>query len=398
MKIYRRSFGRLFSALLMSGMLAGVLFAGCSDKDSSYTVYNNCHCNDEEESGCCNNNNNVHYQFSCATVAKAIDAGATHVGGFAYDDKGNVDDSFSLAKQEIDKMEKTENGDYLAELNLSDNVKHVELYFYYQNGEEKLATNCKYINVDFASTTKNNDTIIDSEASDASFTIKTYDSSGRETSNFAPGDKIFTKVFLTCKGGGSFFVPFSGSGTVGNNKNFSLVSSDKGVADPSSQTSDDYLLCDALADGTASLYVNNSDFTCLFSDHKINVKNAAPDYAAIYLAPKGYAVSDDSTKILDPNGCEVNAADLPQTQSIVAGASQTFVAIGAKVDGTDTTYTLFDNAADAVLNTDSQNINNDGFEVRVAAGATENDKASTSASYGKLTSNVIDINVEAPTH
>ena len=94
-------------------------------------------------------------------------------------------------------MDKADNGDYLAELIVNGASKHVDLYFYYENGDEKLATNGKYFSIDFASETKDHDIIIDCDANDVYITIKTYDNTGRETSNFAPGDKIFTKVFLT---------------------------------------------------------------------------------------------------------------------------------------------------------------------------------------------------------
>ena len=396
MKIYQRSFGKLSYLLLILSMLAAVLFAGCSDKDSSTTVYNNC-CGGSGHSG--SKRHKLYYQFAREVVAKAVNAGATHVGGFAYDDNYLVDSGFSITQEEISQMEKAENGDYLAELNVSSSVKHIDLYFYYKDGDDKLATNCKYLRVDFATTTKDKDIIIDSDENDAYFTIKTYDDQGRETSNFAPGDKIFTKVFLSCQGQGCFFAPLAISGSMGNDRTFavsSVISSDTGVANLSSQTDDDYLLFDALAVGTSNLYVRNFDFTCIFTEHKVNVKQAAPvDYTAIYLTPEGYTVSDDGTKILDPNRREVNVANLPDTQVIDAGGSHTFIAIGAKNDGDKTTYTILGDKADAVLKTDSQNINNDGFKVSVAMEATADDKASISASYNKLTSNIINITVEA---
>ena len=396
MKIYQRSFGKLSYLLLILSMLAAVLFAGCSDKDSSTTVYNNC-CGGCGHSG--SKRHKLYYQFAREVVAKAVNAGATHVGGFAYDDNYLVDSGFSITQEEISQMEKAENGDYLAELNVSSSVKHIDLYFYYKDGDDKLATNCKYLRVDFATTTKDKDIIIDSDENDAYFTIKTYDDQGRETSNFAPGDKIFTKVFLSCQGQGCFFAPLAISGSMGNDRTFavsSVISSDTGVANLSSQTDDDYLLFDALAVGTSNLYVRNFDFTCIFTEHKVNVKQAAPvDYTAIYLTPEGYTVSDDGTKILDPNRREVNVANLPDTQVIDAGGSHTFIAIGAKNDGDKTTYTILGDKADAVLKTDSQNINNDGFKVSVAMEATADDKASISASYNKLTSNIINITVKA---
>ncbi len=305
--IKQRSFGRLLSFLLtFSMLLAGALLAGCSDEHSTYNVHStsccncngNCNCNGGCNGNCnCNGNanandngngngnnndgqadgrNRIHYLIPPSVVVKAVDAGATLMGGFAYDDNGLIDSNFSLAEQEIGKMGKAENGNYLAELNVSDNVKHVELYFYYENGDDKLATGCKHINLDFSSTTNDNDTIVDSDANNASFTIKTYDSTGRETSNFAPGDKIFAKVFITCPDQDCSFESLTMPNAEGNDETFtvsSLVSSDADVAAPSSQESDEYLLCDALADGTASLYVNNFGFTCLFSKHEVNVKD-----------------------------------------------------------------------------------------------------------------------------
>ncbi|MCR5661618.1 MAG: hypothetical protein K6G50_05775 [bacterium] len=388
--IYRRSFIRLFALLFMFSMLCSLI--GCSRDDySCNTVYTtNCTCTSPKDK-----TYHIFYQFSQETVAKAVDAGAKYVDGFAYDDNGNIDSTFALKHQEIAKMDKADNGDYLAELIVNGASKHVDLYFYYENGDEKLATNGKYFSLDFASETKDHDIIIDCDANDVYITIKTYDNTGRETSNFAPGDKIFTKVFLTCQGENCFFAPIGGN----SDRTFSvseIISNDTEVADISSQKDDNYVLFDALANGTANLYVKNLDFTCLFSEHGINVGNDVPDYTAIYLAPEGYTVSEDGTKVLDPNGREVNVANLPDAQVIAAGGTHTFVAIGAKDDGTAAaTYELLGNEADAVLDTTSQNINNDGFKVIVAEEATADDQASISATYRELTSNVINITVEA---
>lgn len=391
---YQRYFSRLFTLLLMFSFLINLTGCGCSHKN-----YNNYYYNYNNSGGTDSKRHNIYYQFSRDTVAKAVDAGATHVGGFAYDDNGNIDSKFAVAKQDIDEMDKAEDGDYLAQLNISGNAKHVDLYFYYESDGEKLATNCKYFRVDFAATTLDDDIIIDCDDNDVYFTIKTFDSMGLETSNFAAGDKIFTKVLLTCQGEGCFFAPIDTSGSANGDKTFAvtaLISDDTDVAALSSEKDEEYLLFDALTAGTANLYVQNFDYTCIFTEHEVNVDNYTPDYTAVYIAPQGYTVSKDGSKILDPNGREVKAANLPKTQVLAAGASHTFVAIGAIDDGTAAaTYELLGKKADAVLKTESQNINNDGFKVSVAAGATADDKASISAKYGELTSNVINITVEA---
>ncbi len=393
MKINLRSYGKLSRLLLLLSMFATLLLVGCSDKDNTYNTWNN--------SCCCGGGGNnqrykLYYQFKQEIFAKDVDADAVYVSGFAYDSNGQLDSNFSLKEQEIAKMDKAKNGDYLAELNVSGNVKHVDLYFYYKDGEDKLATNCKYIPLDFDTTTRDHDIIIDCDANDVDFTIKTYDNTGRETCNFAPGDKIFAKVFLTCQDEGCFFAPIPVNGSERTFAITALISDDTSVVAPSDEMDDNYLVFDALKAGTAGLFVKNFDFTCIFTEHDVNVEKNTPDYTAIYLAPEGYTVSNDGTKILDPNGREVKAANLPDTQVIAAGGTHTFVAIGAIDDGTAAaTYTLLGNKADAVLDTDSQNINNDGFKVSVAEGATADDAAAISATYKELTSNVINITVEA---
>ncbi|MBQ7569116.1 hypothetical protein IJT17_10000, partial [bacterium] len=325
---------------------------------------------------------------------KAVEASATHVVGYAYDAKGQKDSKFAIEETEIAKMQKAENGDYLAKLNVSGYVRHIELYFYYKEGDEKFATNCKYIHTDFASRNRDGDIIIDCDADDVYFTIKTYDSLSQETNRFTSGDKVYAKVFVTWHGDDYFY-----DSVINEERTFSLggiISDATDVVDNSAQQSDEYRVLDALAQGTANLYVYNLGFTCLFSEHEVSVEPAAPDYTALYLAPNGYTVSRDGSKILDPDGTEADPANLPGEQEIVAGGEHTFVAIGAKQDDAGVTYELLGDTATAVLTTESANITNDGFKVSVAAGSTAADTASIQATMDELTSNAVSITVAAP--
>ncbi len=395
MRIQQQSVSKLASLMLALSLLLGIALTGCSDKD----IYYNCcgNGNGGGGEGDLSRRHKIYYEFSQETLAKAVEAGATHVAGFAYNDRATLDSKFSIAETEIAKMKQAKNGDYMAELNVSGYVKHIDLYFYYKEGNEKLATNCKYIHTDFASLNKDEDIIIDCDANDAYFTIKTYDSLGQETSRFAAGDKVYAKVFVTCQGDDSFYVPFpSPDDIINDDRTFTLgelVSDATDVVDKSAQENDEYKVLDALTQGTANLYVNNLGFTCLFSEHAVNVGPADPEFTALYIAPAGYTVSGDGGKILDPNGTEVAPSRLPKEQEIAAGANHTFVAIGAQKTAAGTTYELMGNKADAVLTTESQNINNDGFKVSVAAGATEADTATIGATYGDLNSNTIKIKV-----
>ncbi len=402
MRIQRQSVGRLASLMLALSLLLGMALTGCSDKDTSYYC---CGGNGNGQGGggddYLNRRHKIYYQFRQKNAAKAVEAGATHVAGFAYDDRANRDSEFSIAETEIAKMKKAKNGDYMAELDVSGRVTHIDLYFYYDEGKEKLATNCKYVPIDFASLLKEDKEIIviDSDANDAYFTIKTYDGSGKETGRFASGDKVYAKVFVTCEGDESFYVPFPSPGSVNEDRTFTLgelVSDAADVVDNSTEKNDEYKVLKALAEGTANLYVYNLGFTCLFSEHEVNVGPVDPDFTALYLVPEGYTVSRDGTEILDPDGSSVDPSGLPKEQEIAAGASHTFVAIGAKKTADGTVYELMGNKADAVLTTDSRNINNDGFKVSVAAGATEADKAAIGAAYGGLASNTVQIKAAAP--
>ncbi|MDO5295241.1 MAG: hypothetical protein Q4F00_01160 [bacterium] len=399
MRIQQQSVGRLASLMLALSLLLGIALTGCTDKDTHYYC---CGGNGNGGGGddYLNRRHKIYYQFSQKTLAKSVEGGATHVAGFAYNDSATRDKEFSVVETEIAKMKQAKNGDYLAELDVSGRVTHIDLYFYYDEGTEKLATNCKYIPIDFSSLINGDKDIIiiDSDANDAYFTIKTYDGSGQETGRFASGDKVYAKVFVTCQGDESFYVPFPSPGSVNEDRTFTLgelVSDAADVVDNSTEKNDEYKVLKALAQGTANLYVYNLGFTCLFSEHEVNVGPVESDFTALYLAPAGYKVSDDGTKILDPNGNSVKPSSLPKEQEIAAGANHTFVAIGAKKTASGTTYELMGNKADAVLDTASQNINNSGFKVSVAAGAAEADKATIGAAYGDLKSNTIKIKVVA---
>lgn len=113
-----------------------------------------------------------------------------------------------------------------------------------------------------------------------------------------------------------------------------------------------------------------------------------PEISAIYLAPEGYDVNEDGTAIVDADGEEVAAEDLPTEQAIAAGESMTFVVIAEKaaeeeaVDAEEATVT-YEAITDveATLDTESENITNENLTVTVGEEATEEDTATLKAVY-----------------
>lgn len=173
MKILQQSFGKLCSSLLTLSLLTGLALVGCSDKDTHYycNCGGNCNCASGHCSNCQQHNGNarksVYYRISEETLAKATAAGATHVGGVAYDDDGKDDNCFSVVQPEIAKMEQDAQGNYLAALNVSGEAKHVDLFFYYEDSEGKRTAACKSVAVDFSSELGDRAVIQDSAASEA---------------------------------------------------------------------------------------------------------------------------------------------------------------------------------------------------------------------------------------
>ena len=174
MSIRKQSIGKLCSLLFALSLLTGLALVGCSDKDTNYycNCGGNCNCGDGH---CCdgdrhngNARKSVYYRISAETLAEAEAAGATHVGGVAYDNDGNDDCCFSVAQPEIAKMVKDAQGNYLAELNVSGSAKHVDLFFYYEDSEGvKRTAACKSVAVDFSSELGDRAVIQDSAASEA---------------------------------------------------------------------------------------------------------------------------------------------------------------------------------------------------------------------------------------
>ncbi len=173
MSIRKQSVGKLCSLLFSLSLLTGLALVGCSDKDTNYycNCGGNCNCESGHCSSCHQYNGNarksVYYRISEETLAEAEAAGATHVGGVAYDNDGNDDCCFSVAQPEIAKMEKDAQGDYLAELNVSGDVKHVDLFFYFEDGGGKRTAACKSVPLDFSSGLEDRAVIQDSASSEA---------------------------------------------------------------------------------------------------------------------------------------------------------------------------------------------------------------------------------------
>ncbi len=173
MMIHQQSVGKLVSLLLLLSLLTGLALVGCSEEKTHY----NCNCgeNCQCDSCFCNNGQrhngkmrySVYYRVDGETLAKATATGATHVGGIAYDDDGNDDCCFSVVQPEIAKLDKDAQGNYLAELNVSDNVKHVDLFFYYEDSDGKRTTAYKSIPLDFSSGLEERAVIQDSASFDA---------------------------------------------------------------------------------------------------------------------------------------------------------------------------------------------------------------------------------------